>query len=316
MTTYEIAPERAALHGSFSREVPPVLTIDPGDTVRYQTLDAAWNVAPRRSRVPAEQPRKFAPRDLERDSGHALCGPVAIRGAVPGMTLAVRIDAVRPAAWGWTSAGGWESRVNARLGVVQIAERMHLWELDADTQIARNQDGFTVPLRPFMGVMGMPPDEPGWHSTTPPRIWGGNIDCRELVAGSTLYLPIPVAGALFSVGDGHAAQGDGEVSCTAIECPMIRVELTFDLLPDLRLTTPRAHTPAGWLTLGFHEDLHEASMIALNAMLDLMGEQYGLSRQDALTLASVAVDLRVTQLVNGGVLGAHALLPHGRLTPP
>ncbi len=178
---------------------------------------------------------------------------------------------------------------------------------------ARNQDGFVVPLRPFMGVMGMPPDEPGWHPSWPPRIWGGNLDCRELVAGSTLYLPIPVRGALFSVGDGHAAQGDGEVSGTAIECPMERVDLTFELLPDLHIQTPRARTPAGWLTLGFHTDLYEASTRALEAMLDLMIGQYDLERQDALALASVVVDLRVTQLVNAGVLGVHALLPEGAL---
>lgn len=312
-TIHTIRADRATLHGAFSRELPPVLTIASGDTVLYETLDAAWNVEPRRSPVPAERPRKFEPRDPERDAGHALCGPVAIAGAQPGMTLTIHIDEIRPARWGWTSAGGWQSRVNDRLGVAGIEERMHLWELDPDAGIGRNQHSHTIALRPFMGVMGMPPDEAGWHPTAPPRVCGGNIDCKELVAGSTLYLPITVPGALFSVGDGHAAQGDGEVSSTAIECPMERVALTFELLPDLRLSTPRAHTPAGWLTLGFSADLHEASMLALDAMLDLMGELHGLSRQDALTLASLVVDLRITQLVNAGVLGAHAILPHGAL---
>jgi acetamidase/formamidase len=315
MATYSIVPERATLHGQFSRELPPALTIDPGDSVRFQTLDSGWSVERRRSAVPAELPRKFEPRDPERDSGHALCGPIAIRGAEPGMTLAVRIDEIRPGAWGSTVAGGWPSRVNTRLGLDREPRRMLLWELDAGTMTGRDQYGHVVHLRPFMGVMGMPPDEPGWHSTAPPRRCGGNMDCKELVAGSTLYLPIPVPGGLFSVGDGHAAQGDGEVSSTAIECPMERVDLTFDLLPDLRLSTPRADTPAGWVTLGFHEDLHEAGMIALEAMLDLMGEQYGLDRQDALALASVAVDLRITQLVNDGILGVHALLPRGAVLP-
>src|SRR5438105_11776630 len=120
-------------------------------------------------------------------------------------------------------------------------------------------NGRRIALRPFMGVMGMPPDEPGVHSTTPPRPTGGNIDCKELVAGSTLFLPIAVPGGLFSVGDGHGVQGDGEVCTTAIECPMERVELGFRLRDDIHLRYPRAHTPAGWITLGFDRDLDEAA---------------------------------------------------------
>jgi acetamidase/formamidase len=176
--------------------------------------------------------------------------------------------------------------------------------------IGVNQHGHKIALRPFMGVMGMPPNELGIHSTIPPRFCGGNIDCKELVAGSTLYLPISVPGALFSVGDGHSAQGDGEVCTTAIECPMERVDLTFVLHKNLRLTTPRASTPIGWITLGFHENLHEATMIALEAMVDLLGEQYRLPRLEALAMASLVVDLRITQIVNG-VCGVHAVLPYG-----
>lgn len=314
MTSYSISPERRTLHGAFSRELAPVLTIDAGDSVRFQTLNAAWNIEQRTSVIPSEQPRKFTPREPERDAGHALCGPIAIRGATAGMTLAVHINAIQPGSWGWTSGGGWESRINTRLGVAKdISERMQLWELDATTMTGRNQLGYEVPLQPFMGVMGMPPAEPGWHSTIPPRPSGGNLDCKELVAGTTLYLPIAVAGALFSVGDGHGRQGDGEVSSTGIECPMEAVDLTFTLLPDLHLTLPRANTPRGWLTMGFHEDLHEASMLALEAMLALMHEQYDLARPDALALASLVVDLHITQLVNGGMLGVHAILPHGLL---
>src|SRR5207247_9765369 len=130
------------------------------------------------------------------------------------------------------SVGGWSSPSNDRLGVSDRPGIVHAWTLDAETMTGRNHHGHTISLRPFMGILGMPPDEPGRHSTSPPRIWGGNLDCKELVAGSTLYLPIPVAGALFSVGDGHAAQGDGEVSGTAIECPMDRVELTFRVRED------------------------------------------------------------------------------------
>ena len=160
-----------------------------------------------------------------------------------------------------------------------------------------------------MGVMGMPPDEPGEHSTIPPRACGGNLDCRELVTVSTLYLPIAVDEALFSCGDGHAAQGDGEVSGTAIECPMQRVELAFGL-SELELTTPIAHTPAGWITLGLGDTLDDAAYRALDAMLQLLGRRHGLSRRDALACASIHVDLRVTQMVNR-VVGVHALLRAG-----
>jgi acetamidase/formamidase len=314
MATYTIVPERETLHGQFSRDFSPVLTIDSGDTVIYQTLDAAWHLEPRRSTRPTESTRQFTPRIQGRDSGHALCGPIAIRGAQPGMALAIHIQEVRPGTWGWNSAGGWTSPVNTRLELAEVEERFHIWTLDPDALLGRNQDGYQVHLRPFMGVMGMPPNEPGLHPSWPPRIWGGNLDCKELIAGSTLYLPIPVLGALFSVGDGHAAQADGEVSSTGIECPMERVELRFELNEMRTLDTPWAHTPAGWVTLGFHEDLHEASMIALDAMLTLMSQQYGLLRQDAVALASLVVDLHITQLVNAGIRGVHAILPHGALT--
>jgi acetamidase/formamidase len=175
----------------------------------------------------------------------------------------------------------------------------------------RNQFGQVIALHPFMGVMGVAPAEPGLHATAPPRATGGNIDCKELVAGSTLYLPVRVPGALFSVGDGHGAQGDGEVSKTAVECPMEHVSLTFTL-EDQPLALPRANAPAGWITFGFHPDLNEATVIALDEMLTLLGTLYGVERPEALALASVLVDLRVTQIANG-VHGVHALLPHGAL---
>lgn len=306
MTTYTIEPERHTLHGKFSREFPPVLTIDPGDTVVFRTLDAGWGLEPELS---LDIPRRlFEPRNEELDSGHALCGPIEIRGALPGMTLEVQINAIRPGAYGLTGVGnpaGYEW-----LGIDRRA--LLTWTLDADAMIGHDQYGHTLSLHPFMGVMGMPPDEAGTHDTGPPRFCGGNLDCKELVAGSTLYLPIAVKGALFSVGDGHALQGDGEVCGTAIECPMERVSLTFRLHDDLHLATPRANTPAGWLTLGLHEDLNQAMDMALIAMLDLMEEQYHLPRPEALALASLVVDLRVTQVVNG-VRGVHALLPHGVL---
>lgn len=308
MAFHQIELNRASLHGHFSRDLPPALTIQSGDTVRFQTLDAGWGLE--QFHADGSLRSLFDLRDA--DSGHALCGPVFVKGAEPGMTLEVRIDAVRPGAWGWTLAGGWDSLPNRRLGVDDLPQVVHRWALNADTLTGTNQHGHEVTLRPFMGVMGMPADTPGPQPTPPPRVTGGNMDCKELVAGSRLFLPVAVRGGLFSTGDGHAAQGDGEVSTIAIECPMEQVDLTFILHPDLQLTTPRAETPSGWLTLGFDEDLNEAMYQALNAMLELMMTRYALPRQDALALASVAVDLRVTQIVNG-VCGVHAVLPHGAI---
>jgi acetamidase/formamidase len=157
----------------------------------------------------------------------------------------------------------------------------------------------------------MPPADAGVHSTIPPRPHGGNIDCKELVAGTTLFLPIPVDGALFSAGDGHARQGDGEVSGTAIECPA-RATLTLDVRDDLALEWPVARTADAWLAFGFDRDLNRAAEIALAGMLDLMGRELGLDRSDALALASVLVDLRITQVVND-VQGVHAVLPDDAL---
>ncbi len=307
---HRLWPERQNLKGCFSREHTPILLIHSGDTVRYSTLDAGWGLEPLLSLT--TERRKFEPR-TEDDEGHAMIGPIAIQGAQPGMTLEVQIGTVRPGTYGFCTAGGWSHDVNKRLTLVEGHEGIvHAWTLDAATMTGKNQYGHTITLRPFMGVMGMPPDEPGKHSTVPPRFCGGNIDCRELTSGSTLYLPIPVNEGLFYVGDGHAAQGDGEVSVTAIECPMEQLELTFRLNEHLALTMPRAKTPTGWLTFGFHEDLLEATYLALEGMLSLLSELYQVDRVHALALASVAVDMRITQIVNQ-VRGVHAFLPYGAI---
>lgn len=309
MANYSIHPERSTLHGSFSRDFQPILTIDSGDTVRYSTLDAGWGLGPFSAPGVRE---KFEPRERPRDGGHALCGPIAIRGAESGMTLEIIINEIQTGSWGWNSAGGFPHPINQRLGIAE-GEEFHLnWTLDAVSMIGTSDRGHKVALRPFMGIMGMPPDEPGIHSTFQPRYCGGNIDCKELIAGSTLYLPIPVTGGVFSVGDGHAVQGDGEVGVPAIECPMEVVDLTFSLREDVKITMPRAKTPTAWITMGFHDDLNEASMIALDGMLNLMNEIFGYGRKEALALASLVVDLRITQIVNG-VRGVHAVLPHGSI---
>ena len=313
MATYSLEPTRPHLHGHFSRDLPPVLTINSGDTVVFRTLDAGWHTAP-----PPDDgsgpPPQFAPRNMETDSGHALCGPIFVSGAKPGMTLEVEIGNLVPGTWGWNGAGGWAHEVNERLGLTDAPKTALRWAINHAAQTACDQFGRTVNLSPFLGVMGMPPNEPGVLPTAPPRPTGGNMDCKELITGTRLFLPVAVDGGLFSAGDGHAKQGDGEVSVTAIECSMEFASLTFHLHEGLHITTPRARTREGWITLGFSPDLNQATFIALEAMLELMQEQYPkiTSRSDALALASVVVDLRVTQIVNG-VKGVHAVLERNAL---
>jgi acetamidase/formamidase len=303
VTLHEIPLERRTLHGHFSRELEPILAVEPGDSIAFSCLNAGWWDVSR---------QRFEPRDPDLDSGHALVGPIEVRGASAGQTLVVAIEEVRIGSWGITDAGGWSTPLNERLGVADGETVVLDWELDADAALGRDQKGRTVTLAPFLGVIGMPPDAAGVHSTGPPRACGGNIDCKELVAGTTLFLPIAVDGALLSAGDGHAAQGDGEVSQLAIEAPVDRARLTLSVRDDLPLTTPAAWTPEAWLTFGFDEDLDEAAALAVDAMLELMGREHGLERREALALASVVVDLRITQMVNG-VRGVHARLAHGAL---
>lgn len=271
--------EQRNLHGHFSRDLAPVLTMTSGDSVRFSIPNSGWLL---------ESGEKFVPRDPSVDTGHALVGPIAIRGARAGQTLAVQVDEVRPVSWGITKT-----------------QPPHFIRWKIDGAIATSL-GRAVRLAPFLGVLGMPPPGPGIHSTIPPRRSGGNIDCKDLVAGTTLFLPIPLDGALFSTGDGHAAQGDGEVSGTAIESP-VEGQLTLRVRDDLPLEWPIARTPNSWLTFGFDEDLRQAARIALDGMLLLMGREHGLSHDDALAFASVVVDLRVTQLANT-TLGVHAVL--------
>jgi acetamidase/formamidase len=304
-TLHEIPLERRTLHGHFSRELEPVVEIASGDVIRFSTLDAGWGLEP--PRADGSERRRFEPLDPELDAGHALIGPVAVRNARAGMTLEVRIETVRVGPYGLTVAGGWSTPLNDRLRVSSGESRVLAWELDADAGTARDRDGREVALAPFLGVLGMPPPQPGVHPTGPPRVWGGNLDCKELVAGTTLFLPVPVDGALFSSGDGHARQGDGEVSSTAIECPLERVELELTLREDFEVTAPVARTPESWIALGLGESLDEANGNAIDAMLALMARELGLERRDALALASLVVDLRVTQVVNG-VVGVHAVL--------
>ena len=304
MAVHELPLERRNVHGHFSRDLSPVLSIEPGDSVVFSSADAGWGIGPPSDEGGTRE--RLEPRDEQLDAGHPLLGPIELRGARAGETLQVRIDELRVGAWGITDAGGWSTPLNDRLGVGEGETHTLVWQLDAEAGTGRDQHGRAVDLRPFLGVIGMPPPEAGVHSTSPPRRWGGNIDCAELVQGTTLFLPMPVDGALLSAGDGHARQGDGEVSQLAIEAPMERARLTISVA-DLELENPIARIDGAWLTFGFDEDLDEAAAQAVDGMLELMRREHGFERLDALALASVVVDLRVTQVVNG-VKGVHAVL--------
>lgn len=305
MATHRLEPAPDTVTDVFSRELPPVLTVDPGDTVVVRTLDAAGYLA--RQTDPARPPDRL----IDPSRGHCLAGPIAVRGARPGMMLAVSLLSLRPGEWGWTAAAALDNPLNRRLCVLDDGPTRLLWDVDADKGTAMNNLGLTVDLAPFLGVVGLPPDEPGEHSTVPPRPSGGNIDCRELVAGTTLYLPVTVPDALLCVGDGHGAQGDGEVSGTAVECEMT-TELTVALARDTPLPTVHAVTPTARITFGFSDDLNEAMMQALDAMLGWLQVLFDVDKPTALALASPTVDLRVTQVANQ-TWGVHAVLPNGVL---
>jgi acetamidase/formamidase len=304
MTDHRIDPTPETTTEVFSRDRPPVLTIDPGDSVVVRSLDASGALEPHQY-AGHKPPTMHNPR-----RGHCLTGPIAVRGAVPGQVLALHLVSLRPDSWGWTGAGVLDNVLNRRLGLTEGPPSWLLWDLDPDKGTATNDRGRTVSLAPFLGVMGLPPAEPGEHSTIPPRAeGGGNIDCRELVAGSTLYLPVTVPDALLCLGDGHGVQGDGEVSGTAIECPMT-TEAVIDLITDPPVPGIHATTPAGKITFGFNSDLNEAMGDALDAMLIWMQKLYDLDKAAALALASPTVDLRITQVANQ-VWGVHAVLPDG-----
>lgn len=293
---HHLEPGELTLHGWFRPDRPACLTVDPQDTVSFRTLDVGAGLGPmdeHRTRFPMSE------------EGPCLHGPVAIRGARPGDTLAVTVKSIQSGSWGWTLSGGTgflNQDLNRRLGVADETRLTVRWQLEDGQAI--DQDGFRTALRPFPGILGVAGPEPlqGWY----PHAGGGNMDCPELTVGATLYVPVLVEGALLSVGDGHAAQGEGELSGTAIECPFERIELQLELVDDPSVTSPHIRRGDRWVTLGFAEDLDEAISNALNPMLDLLMRMHQVSRARALALASVFVDLRFTQLVNG-LRGVHAV---------
>jgi acetamidase/formamidase len=309
MATHHLEPTSETVTDVFDPSLSPVLTVAPGDTVVLRSLDASGYLARQ------ETPGQLRARLIPEARGHCLTGPIAVEGARPGAVLAVHLVSLTPDPWGWTAAAARDTPVTRRLGLAGGPPTWLLWDIDIAGGTATDHLGHTVATAPFLGVVGLPPAQAGTHSTIPPRsVGGGNIDCRELVAGSTLYLPVTVPGALACLGDGHAAQGDGEVAGTAIECAMT-TEVVLDLV-DATSAPPGIHavTPAGRITFGFSPDLDTAMGDALAAMVTWMEALYGLDRGTALALASPTVDLRITQVAND-TWGVHAVLPHGTVHP-
>jgi acetamidase/formamidase len=292
MTAHHLAAER--LHFAWDNSLEPVLEIEPGDSVTFETWDSSGHHYTQSS-TGADVARRR--RDPAR--GHALTGPLAIHGATPGQTLVVEVLEVAPNTWGYTSFAPGRGLLPDDFSEPYL----RVWDL-SDGATARGLPGARVPLAPFCGVMGVALAEAGSHATGPPRRVGGNMDVRQLVAGSTLYLPIEVPGALFSVGDAHAAQGDGEVCITAIEMDST-TRLRFGLSdtpvrePQLRLDRPP--TTIGGIYHGctaHAPDLLEAARNATRYLIEWLGREAHLSPEDAYVLSSVAAELRISQVVD------------------
>jgi acetamidase/formamidase len=298
------------VHYAWDNAVSPLLTIDPGDSVVFETRDSAdryYSVDSTKEDVRKKGPLK----------GHPLTGPVRVRGARAGDTLVVDVVNIVPSlGFGWTA-------IRPGKGLLPQEEfpepYLQIWDL-SDGRIARmkQRDDIAIPIAAFPGIMGTALEEAGAHSTIPPRKNGGNMDIKHLCRGSALYLPVWVDGALFSVGDAHAAQGDGEVCITAIEMSAT-VTLKFDLqagnrIPEPRLRTPGplcASTPHGafFATTAHGPDLYECSQRAIRYMIDHIVAERGLSREQAYILCSVCVDLKINEIVDDPNWIVSAFLP-------
>jgi acetamidase/formamidase len=309
-STYKLkAGPKTVVWGYYSASAPPALRVHSGDTVEMETLITN---SPARLEAAGVAPGQIEPalRAIYNEvtdkgpGGHILTGPVYIEGAVPGDTLEVRIKEIRlaiPYAYnGFRPGAGFlpDDFPYSRIKIVP---------LDQERMIGRFSDRIEIPLRPFFGSMGVaPPDANGRISSAPPWIHAGNLDNQELVAGTTLYIPVHALGALFEAGDGHAAQGNGEVDITALETSLTGV-FQFIVRKDLHLRWPRGETPTHYITMGFHEDLREATRIAALEMIDFLVTEKHLTRDDAYMLASSAANFCITQLVDGNK-GVHAMI--------
>ncbi|XWW95419.1 hypothetical protein V2A60_003377 [Cordyceps javanica] len=301
---------QSSIHFKWSRKLAPALTVASGTEVTFDLRDGGNNQI-----TPENQDTILDHIDFESvDPGF---GPVAVKGAEPGDVLRVDVLELQPGAYGWTA-------IFKGFGLLsdEFPEpSLKIWDLarTADRGYAEFKKGIRVPVRPFLGVMGLAPptDEP--LSTIPPYDWGGNMDCKHLTQGATLFLPVQTAGALFSCGDGHAAQGDGEVCGTAIETPMrARLRLTLEKgKPWVRaphfLTAegPQPHADRGreYAVMGVDADLREAARKALRAAIEWLGAEKGLERSEAYMLCSVAGDLKVAQAVDMPHYGVVCTIP-------
>lgn len=283
----------APTHSIWDRSLAPRLHVDPGDEVQITCVDASDGQV-----QPGMTTAEYL--HIDRTRIHALTGPIWINGAEPGDVLEIDVLATQHCGWGWSS-------IVEGLGFLK--ERFHTpylfhWQLDGDT--TRSLYPATVPVRPFLGVMGVARAEDGAFRTRPPGPFGGNLDVRELCAGSRLYLPVYNQGALFSCGDGHAAQGDGEVCINGIECPL-DVALRFHLHKQQPLAGPivEASDRAApdcrsdfWVVVETGTDLAATARAATNRMIDLLVSRWGISEVNAYILCSVAMRLRLSQVVN------------------
>jgi len=309
--TLEVTPQTVAW-GNYDAAAKSVLTIHSGDTVVIHTLLTNNPTGLERNGVPPEQVEASlrdvyanVPASARGPGGHILTGPIEIEGAEPGDTLEIRIlkiDLAIPYAYN-----------GFRFGAGILTDdfpyaRTKIIPLDRQRMVANFAPGVTIPLRPFFGSMGVaPPPSFGRYDSTPPTVIGGNMDNKELVAGTTLYLPVFNKGALFEVGDGHAGQGNGEVDVTAMETSLIGT-LQFVLHKGEKLTYPRAETPTHYIAMGFDDDLSIAAHKAVREMVDFLVAKKGLSRDDAYMLVSVAGDADITEVVDRNK-GVHVMMP-------
>jgi acetamidase/formamidase len=293
----------------FDASLKPVLTIDSGDIVRLETATGNPRYFEKlgvpKEKIPAELYAVYEGVDNDGRGDHTLNGPIAVRGAEPGDALEIRIRSVDVrlpiAGQGFVPNRG-------QLPEDFPYEKNHVVWIDVARKMVLFAPGIEIPARPFWGVMGVaPPASMGRVPSGPPGVFGGNLDNPDLGAGSTLYLPVYVPGGLLSIGDGHAVQGHGEVSLSAVETSL-KGEVQVVLHKQQHLRLPRAETPTHYITMGLHTDLDEAAKIATREMLDWLVAMKHLSRDDAYLLASAAMDLSVTQVVDG-TKGVHAMLP-------
>jgi acetamidase/formamidase len=308
--SYQLKPSpKTATWGYYDAKTPPALRIKSGDTVEIQTLITASR---ERFESAGLWPDRVEPTWHEiyeqvKDHGpgiHMLTGPVYVEGAEPGDVLEVRIQKIRlaiPYALNAFSPG------RGFLPEDFPYERVRVIPLDEKRMIAQFADGIEIPLRPFFGSMGVaPPASAGRISSAPPWVNAGNLDNKELVEGTTLFIPIHAPGALFQAGDGHAGQGDGEVDITAMETSLVGT-FQFFVRKDMRLRWPRAETPTEFITMGLDEDLTAATKMAVREMIDFLMQEKHMARDDAYMLASVAADLHITQVVDGNK-GVHMII--------